>query len=192
MPDAAQDATLIREYLDGNKTSFDALVLRYTKLVYSVALHFVKQPADAEDVTQDVFIKVLRNLKRFDAQKSFKPWVLQIARNQALDWLKKKKPLLLSELESPEDMSILDALPDPQPLPDAIVQMGQDADRLSSVVRQLSATERKVIFLRYIKQFSFNEIAEELHEVMDTVKSRHRRAIAKLRKLLSTSTNSPV
>jgi RNA polymerase sigma factor (sigma-70 family) len=187
MQNTLTDADLIRAYLDGNKASFDALVLRYSQIVFSVAVHYVKDQSDAEDVVQDVFVKVLRHVKRFDLEKPFKPWILQITRNQAMDWLKKKRPVSISSLETEEGLNILEAVPDPAPLPDAVVSQIQLADEVAANVKKLSLAERKILFFRYMKDFSFREISEELDEVVDTVKSRHRRALQKLRKIRAES-----
>ncbi len=178
------DQELIAAYLAGDSAAFDVLVLRYLKLVFSVVLHYVKNVQDAEDISQDVFVKVLRNIKSFDQTKSFKPWVLQIGRNASLDWLKKKKPLLASELETEMGEGIFENIQDVAPLADEIASQHERLLELQTAMNRLSAPDRLVVQLRYLKQLSFKEIADELHEVLDTVKSRHRRALLKLRKIL--------
>ncbi len=176
------DQELVRAYLNGDRAAFDQLVLRYLKPVYSVALHYAKNQEDAEDLAQDAFVKVLRHLKKFDAQKNFKPWILQIARNTALDWLKKKKPMLLGDLETEDGESLLASIPDRAPLPDAIAQENETAGEIKRAMERLSPSDRLVLQFRYIHGLSFREIAGELHEAIDTVKSRARRALQKLRK----------
>lgn len=189
MQSSVTDAELAQAYVQGDKASFDALVLRYSQIVYSVAFHYVKDPMDAQDVVQDVFVKVLRHLKRFDVNKPFKPWILQITRNQSMDWLKKKRPVAISTLETDEDTYLLESVPDPAPLPDAVVSQIQQSREVAAQVRKLSLADRRIMFFRYVKDFSFKEIAEELGEIIDTVKSRHRRALQKLRKSNSTAPN---
>ena len=180
------DQQLIEAYLDGSVGSFDVLVRKYLKLVYSIVLRYVHDADEAQDVTQEVFVNVMRHVKKFDRTRAFKPWICQIARNRALDWLKAKRPALLSEFES-EDGSVLEQLPDPEPLADELVGVLMDADRVTRAMGQLPQNYREVLSLRYWKQMTFKEIGEELGEVMDTVKTWHRRALGILRKDLAKS-----
>jgi RNA polymerase sigma-70 factor, ECF subfamily len=175
------DQQLIEAYLDGSSGSFDVLVRRYLKLVYSIALRYVHDADEAQDVAQEVFVNVMRHIKKFDRTRAFKPWICEIARNRALDWLKMKRPALASEFEQ-EDASILEQLPDPEPLADELVSVLMDADRVNWAMGQLPRNYREVLSLRYWKQMTFKEIGEELGEVMDTVKTWHRRALGVLRK----------
>ncbi len=182
------DRELITEYIQGSKTSFDVLVLRYLKLVYSVAFHYAKNQQDAEDIAQDAFVKALQHIHSFDQEKPFKPWVLRIARNQALDWLKKKKPFLVSDLESEEEgESLLESIPDPLPLADALAVQHESSEEIARLIAGLPAEDRRLLFFRYIRGFSFKEMAGELHQVLDTVKSKHRRLLLKLRKIVPES-----
>ncbi|MEO5927413.1 MAG: sigma-70 family RNA polymerase sigma factor [Patescibacteria group bacterium] len=178
------DQELVARYLAGDKPSFDMLVARYLKLVYSVMLHYTKNAEDAEDLTQDAFVKVLKHLRRYDSAQAFKPWLMRIAKNHALDWLKKKKPVSMSELDPETQDMILNELPDPAPLQDAQLETIERARVLTVAMGELNPEQQKVLFLRYMKDFSFKEIAEELGELMNTAKSRHQRALIALKKIL--------
>jgi len=176
------DQQLVAAYLSGERRAFDILVTRYLRLVYSVTLYYAKNTADAEDLSQDVFIKTMRHLKRYDPAMAFKPWILRIARNHSLDWVKKKKPFLMSDLETEEGENLLETIVDHAPLPDELAKRRETLDELDRVLCSLSPKDRLVIQLRYLKELSFREIAGELGEALDTVKSRARRALLKLRK----------
>jgi len=151
---------------------------------------------DAEDVTQEVFVKVWRNLKKFDQQKSFKTWIFSIAKNASLDYLKKKKAIPFSEFSARggsafggenvagENM-LAETLADPAPLPQELLERAGIAQVLNKTMEKLSPKYRMVLFLRYNDHFTFREIAETLGESINTVKSRNRRALIKIRKLLS-------
>lgn len=178
------DQQLVANYLAGDKASFDLLVARYVKLVYSVMLHYTRSVEDAEDLTQDAFIKVLRHLGRYNPEQAFKPWLMRIAKNHALDWLKKKKPISMSELDLETQEFIVDSLPDPAPLQDAQFEQAQRNKVLAEAMKELQPEQQKVLFLRYVKEFSFKEIADELGELMNTAKSRHQRAALALKKIL--------
>ena len=179
------DSQLIEEYLNGHRVSFDRLVLRYLKLVYAVTLRYVKQQEDAEDLTQDVFVKVMRHLRSFDQGKSFKPWILRIARNVALDWLRVKRPMTAASIESEEDRGMIEMVRDLSPLPDAIASQKEVVSQLVETLHRLPEEDRRLLLLRYKRQLSFREMSIVLHEVIDTVKSRHRRLLMKLRKMLT-------
>ena len=176
------DQQLVAAYLAGEGRAFDILVTRYLRLVYSVTFYYAKNEAEAEDLSQDVFIKVMRHLKRFDPSMAFKPWLMRIARNHSLDWVKKKKPFLMADLETEEGEDILDTIVDCAPLPDELAKRQEALDELDHALGILSPKDRLVIQLRYLKELSFREIAEELGEALDTVKSRARRALLKIRK----------
>jgi len=85
------DSQLVQKYLSGDEESLKLLIRNYLKPVFSFVYHFVNNPAEAEDIAQDVFVKMWKNLKKFDQQKKFKTWLFAIAKNTALDYLKKKK-----------------------------------------------------------------------------------------------------
>jgi RNA polymerase sigma-70 factor (ECF subfamily) len=141
----------------------------------------------ANDVVQDVFIKVWKNIKRFDATKNFKTWLLTIAKNTALDSIKKKKAVLFSKIEEGE--TDLDAFLAPYvesvDLPDALLQRKQTKADLDRILQELSPTYRSVLLLRYTEHLKFREIAAALQEPIDTIKSKHRRALIQLRKMLA-------
>lgn len=99
------DQALIASHLKGDQNAFGVLAARYVKLVYSVVFHYAKTVQDAEDLTQDVFVKVLGAMRSFDGEKTLKPWILRIARNHALDWVKRKKPLFFEDFASEDEES---------------------------------------------------------------------------------------
>jgi len=183
------DAELISAHLAGDTAAFDVLVMRYLKLVYSVTFHYIKNTQDAEDLAQDVFIKTLRNLKKFDLEKPFKPWILRIARNHALDWIKRKKPLLLSDFEAEDGENLLQNIPDTTPLPDVQARQNEALAELQNALKKLSPNDRLILQLRYLNELSFKEISQQLGEAIDTIKSRSRRALQKARKLFETGKN---
>ena len=85
------DKQLIINYLKGDEKSLELLIQSYLKPIYSFVYRCTGNTQDAEDVTQEVFVKVWRNLKKFDQRKSFKTWIFAIAKNTAFDHLKKRK-----------------------------------------------------------------------------------------------------
>ncbi|OGF21386.1 hypothetical protein A2316_03625 [Candidatus Falkowbacteria bacterium RIFOXYB2_FULL_38_15] len=179
------DEQLLESYLNGEKEALDLLIKRYLKPIFGFVFSYIKNSEDAEEITQDAFFKAWKNLKKFDKEKSFKTWLFSIAKNTALDFLKKKKPLLFSAIEKDEkENSIIGEIPEPSPLPDEILNRADLTSELNLAMDKLSPKYREVIFLYYKEQFNFREISELLNEPLDTIKSRHRRAIIDLREIL--------
>jgi RNA polymerase sigma-70 factor (ECF subfamily) len=182
------DEILVKKYLAGDEKAFKVIVSRYLKPIYSFIYRYVGDGQDAEDVTQEAFVKVWRNLKKFDQQKSFKTWIFSIAKNTALDFLKKKKAIPFSEFENEEGENMMtETLVDPSPLPNELLDKDGMTHILASAMEKLSPKYRMVLFLRYNDHFNFREIAESLGEPLPTITSRHRRALIQLKKLLTES-----
>lgn len=169
-----------------NREAFEALVRRHMSFVYAIAYRYVQSTSDAEDVSQDVFVKVWSNLKRFDSAKSFKGWVAEITKNTCLDLQKKRRTIPFAAFTKEDGSNVLyDTLVDPSELPIALADQSIFRRVLSATVQKLSPAYQKVISLYYDSGLNFREIAIELDEPLHTVKSRHHRAISRLRELLS-------
>jgi len=180
------DEQLISDYLAGNEQSLELLIKQYLRPIYSFVFRYVGNGQEAEDITQEVFVRVWRNLKKFDQNKSFKTWIFSIAKNASLDFLKKKKAIPFSEFDTEEGGNrITDTLVDPSPLPLELLEKAGMANMLNEAMEKLSPQYRMVLFLRYNDHFNFREIAESMGEPLHTVKSRHRRALIKLKELLT-------
>ena len=164
---------------------FELQIKKYLKPVYGFALRYVGNREDAEDVTQETFIKAWKNLKKFDQQKSFKTWIFTIAKNTAIDLLKKKHSLVFSDFENNNDENYLfENLRDFASIPR---ELSEQQDIMSAIFQAMDALlpkYRMVLALRYNKHFAFREIADALGKPLNTVKSIHRRGLAMLQKLL--------
>lgn len=190
------DEQLIAEYLQGNERSLETLIQSYLKPIYGFVYRYVGQARDAEDITQEVFVKVWRHLKRFDRERSFKTWLFAIAKNAALDFLKKsraasggKKSIPFSAFDKDEDggeEALAETLVDPAPLAPELFERQDLAQTLTRAMENLSSKYREVLFLHYNDHFTFREIAEMFGEPLDTIKSRHRRALIILKRLIET------
>jgi len=184
------DEQLTTKYLKGDKKALEVLIKRYLKTIYSFVYRYVGNTSDAEDITQEVFVRAWRNLKKFNQQKSFKTWIFSIAKNASIDFLRRKKAISFSELENEEGENIFsETLIDPSPLPDKFLERKETGEILTKALEKLSLKHRLVLSLRYNDHFTFREIAEALGEPLDTVKSRHQRAILMLKKLLKVDFN---
>jgi len=162
------DQQLMAAYLAGDNEALEILIKNYLKPIYNFVYRYIGNVQGAEDITQETFIKVWQNLKKFDQNKKFKTWIFQIAKNTCFDFLKKKKLILVSDFHNFQ-MAV-------NPAPCAV--------EINSLLEQLPLKYRLILFLRYNDHFTFREIAETLGEPLNTIKSRHRRALIMLKKLL--------
>ena len=175
------DKILIEKYFQGDEKSLEILIQNYLKLVYSFVYRYVGNAGDAEDITQEVFVKAWRHLKRFDQSKSFKTWVFSIAKNTSFDFLKKKRAMQFSDLERDEN-TLAERFIDSSPLPNELLERKDIIGALAKAINKLLPKYRKVLLFRHNNNLTFREIAESLGEPLNTVKSRHRRALIILKK----------
>ncbi|MFH1145833.1 MAG: RNA polymerase sigma factor [bacterium] len=185
MEQSLSDKQLINAYLEGDRKSLELLIQRHLLAVYRFAYQYVGNKQDAEDIVQDTFVKVWKHLKRFDVNQPFKPWLYRIAKNTAFDFLKKKKTIPFSMFEDEEGNNVvLDTLVDGSPLPDQIIERKEMSSYLNSLLEQLAPIYRQVMEQYYNCQLTFQEIADKERESINTIKSRHRRALLLLRQML--------
>lgn len=186
------DNQLAADYLRGDAGALEILIKRHLRPLYGFICRYVRSASDAEDITQEVFVRVWRHLKKFDQGKSFKTWIFSIAKNACVDWLRKRKTAVLAAFGDEDgEGAALDSLADPAPLPDELLQRRDLADALSAVLAGLPPDYRMVVLLYYHEQFNFREISEIIGEPLNTVKSRHRRALILLKKHLTGAQNAP-
>ncbi len=178
------DHELVTTYLQGDESALPALVARHLKPVLNFVYRLVGNRADAEDITQETFFKAWKSLKKYNKDKSFKTWIFTIARNTAIDALRKRKEVVFSQFDTDGGNVLIDTLPDPEPLPDELFARIGDAENIDRVLKELSSAAREVIVLRYHEDLTFDEIGRILGKPLHTVKSQHRRALLALKKLL--------
>ncbi len=131
----------------------------------------------------------MENIRRYKKGRPFKPWLFAIARNTALDFLKKKRPHSFSSLEGEDgDVSFADTLEDSEPLPTEIFERAESKEKLERLLDEIHPDHRSVLTLYYHEELTFEEIAEALDRPMNTVKSWHRRALIKIRNLMHQKT----
>lgn len=195
--DNYSDEQLVARYLKGEEKALEALIAKYLKPVYRFVFRYLGNATEAEDVVQEVFLRVWRNIKKFNPrrsrfanlrerqQKSFKTWIFAIAKNASLDFLKKRKAALFSDFDNEDESNaIIDSLVDPAPLASDIFERKDLADLLESALERLSADHRSVIILHHDSGLTFQEIADASGESLNTVKSRYRRGLLSLREIL--------
>ena len=178
------DKQLVSLYLKGDRAALDALIARYMDHVYNFVFKYVHGQAEAEDVTQDVFVKVWKHIGSFNPEFHFKTWLFTIAKRTALDAIKKKGLVPFASLESDDQPNFAESLVDDKPLTDELVARIGDVAMVKLAVGKLDKKYSTVLRMYYNDGLNFREIGEKLRESIDTVKTRHRRAILYLREIL--------
>jgi RNA polymerase sigma-70 factor (ECF subfamily) len=159
------DKQLVSQTLQGNYDAFRKLLERYQDMVYGVAYSYLRNFHDAQDLAQEVFLKVYHKLAAYDRKHAFSSWLYVIAKRAALDWLKAHQRI-------PESEAITEDLPDRTPGPDALVQSQEIEHQLNAALAHLSEVNRETFCLYYVNGYSINEISQFLSIPTGTVKRR--------------------
>lgn len=161
---------------------FDILYQKYHQDLYRFLFYMVKNKELAEDLVQEVYIRVLKAYDRFEGKSSEKTWLFSIAKNVAIDHFRKQKgwkQWLLEKL----DFSAAQVR-DQMPLPEELAQQKETIQRMYECLDQCTVDQKMVIILRYIHELSISETAEVLSWTESKVKTTQHRAIKALKKLM--------
>jgi len=178
------DEELMAAYLDGDEESFRRLVECHLKPVYNFVYRISGNLVDAEDITQETFVKVWKNAKKYRAGESFRAWLYTIARRTAIDWLRKRRNVAFSAFEDADgENPFLTALADVGPRPDELAVRAECGQSVEKALAGLSSDQRVILDMRFKDGLTFEEMGEALGKPMNTVKSQCRRGLAALRRL---------
>ncbi len=177
------DQTLIARTLHGELNAFEQLVQRHRDVVFRVAARIVG-PDDAEDVSQDAFLRAYHRLDRFKATAPFRSWLLQITQNTALDTLARRRRHPVPALAEPDGSADVDPLRQPA----SALERRERQLRLELKLRAMRIDYRSLLVLRDLEQLPYEEIAQILDVPVGTVKGRLHRARAELINLLRNNT----
>jgi RNA polymerase sigma-70 factor (ECF subfamily) len=181
----SSDSDLIEAARRDNEIAFKILVTRYLPSVYNFCVRYTGSPSDADDATQEAFLKAWRHLGRFNPEKSFKTWLFAIAKNSATDIMRKRRSVTFSQFDTSDDSNALvDTLADPEPLPEELFTQASLATDVRAALSHLKPGDQTILELRYVEELSFEEISKILRMSPNTVRSQHRRALIALRKIL--------
>ena len=165
----------------GNDDAFTQLVETYQKPVYNLCYRMLGEPELAEDAAQETFLRAYQNLHRYDSSRSFATWILSIAAHYCIDRLRKKKFSVFSMDVEDEDGTPFEVADPASPDPEVESVSREDRDRLHILLKDLDATDRAAVVMRYWYDYSEIEIAQSLKLTVSAVKSRlhrSRRALA--------------
>jgi len=165
------DYDLIRGIKSGDADALELLVRRWYPRIFGYVQKTLGNEQDAYDITQEIFLSVIQNIKAIYPWSRFKSWIFTIAHNKCLDFLRLRRPVAATD--------IFDAdIPDPSPLPDDLIESSLSVE---SALSMLSTPQRETVVLHYMYQFTAKEIAHMTHTPLPTVKSR----ITSAKRLLS-------
>jgi len=182
-----KDSLVIARARRGEEAAFAELLRRYRAPVFNLCLRMLKNRDDAEDVAQDVFIKVFAMLERYDERYAFRSWLFKIAANQCIDFIRKNRVKLL-RLDEPvhyKGEEIERQLPDDAPRPDETLNRQEVGSVLREITDELPPHYRAMIVLRHQEQLSYEEIAQMMDLPLGTVKARIHRARALMKDKLT-------
>lgn len=168
---------------EGKELIIEDIVKDYLGLVYSFVFRLTGEREEASDITQEVFVKVWKNLKKYKSEYNLKNWILTIARNTAVDWLRKKRPLVFSKLDQEGEegkKEFAENLEDPNLLQDEIFAQKDLKEKLGEIINTLPFNWREVLLLHLEEELTFEEISKLVGRPMNTVKSQYRRALMSL------------
>ncbi len=186
--EVAMDRVLVDRFKNGDAAAFDEMVSRYWDRIYSMVNQLLRNSEDAEEVTQDAFIRAHRGLVNFRGESAFSTWLFQIATNLARNrywyWWRRKKDKSVSldaPLRSDSETTLGEVIAAEVETPDDITVNREFVTRIASGMERLGAKHREILILRNVKNQTYEEIAGILGISVGTVKSRIARARESLR-----------
>ncbi len=178
------DTDLISRAAGGDPSAFQALVERHRSMVYRVAYQFAGNHHDAEDIAQDVFIKVYRSLDRFRQDAQLTSWMYRIAMNACIDHRRRQRSAMAAPFGDEAEQRMLNT-PEDTPGPEDRAYAGELGQVLESEIGRLPSGQRVVFVMRHHQGMKLCEIAEALGLAEGTVKRQLHAAVHRLRQALT-------
>jgi RNA polymerase sigma-70 factor (ECF subfamily) len=186
--EVALDRMLIDRFRQGDQSAFEQMVTRYWDRIYTMVNQLLRNPQDAEEVTQDAFIRAHRGLVNFRGESAFSTWLYQIATNLARNrywyWWRRRRDQTISfdqPIGTENETTLAEVFPAELETPEDAAVTQEFVNRVAECMGKLSPKHREILVLRNVKNLSYEEIAEILAISVGTVKSRIARARESLR-----------
>jgi RNA polymerase sigma-70 factor, ECF subfamily len=191
LEDAHVAALLVRRCVAGDVAAWEEIVQRYHRRIYNLCYRFAGSADDAQDLTQEVFIRMYRTLNSYDVGRgAFTTWITTLTRNLLVDHFRKTKNDRLTDSldatasDHEDAMPLGERIPDGGPAPDSGVQSREAKETVHEALQKLSPELREAVILRDLQDMDYREIATVLKVPEGTVKSRINRGRAELARLL--------
>jgi len=180
-----KDKDLIIRYLDGNEKAFETLLTRHRNKIYTSIYLFVKDSDLAEDIFQDVFIKIIDTLRKgkYNHEGKFLQWAMRISYNMCVDHFRRAKRR--TKVSSTETFDIFDVLETHEDNMETTIIKSQMHKKVRQLVDQLPPEQREVVILRHYADMSFKEISQLTRVSINTALGRMRYALINMRKMVS-------
>lgn len=179
-----KDSELISQYRNGSEVAFERLVDKYKTKVYTTILMIVKEQGVAEDLLQDVFVKVVQTLNsdRYNEEGKFQPWLMRIAHNLAIDHFRKMKryPTVVME----DGSNVFNTMHFAEQNVEDMKVRDETYELVRQLIDELPESQKQVLIMRHYMDLSFQEIAEQTGVSINTALGRMRYALINLRKKL--------
>lgn len=185
MSDQESDESLMQRYRDGDAAAFDELYRRHRPGLYRYFLRHCGSAPLAEELYQDVWIKLIRARERYEVKAKFTTYLYHMAHNRLIDYYRRKRPELSNSFTDDEGEPLWEQMPeDAAHEPDRVTERRFQMDELKQAIEALPEAQKEAFLMREETGLSLDEIAEATGVNRETAKSRLRYAVAKLRKSL--------
>ncbi|WP_321575647.1 RNA polymerase sigma factor SigW [Paenibacillus guangzhouensis] len=170
----------------GDQRAFAEIVELYKDKIFHLAYRMLNNRHEAEDVVQDTFLRVYKNLDRYDENQKFSTWIYRIGTNLCIDRLRKRKPTysLDAEMNDQEGVDGYSILPSDDRTPESELLLSETQQLIRQAIESLPAKYKTVMVLRYLQDLSLQEISDVLDMPVTTIKTRVHRGREYLRKKL--------
>lgn len=174
---AQKDYVLVQQATRGDQKAYAELMGRYRDAIYYMLLKMVNNASDAEDLTIEAFGKAFKNIQQYTPNYAFSTWLFKIATNNCIDFIRKRKATTVSLDQNDDDPDkVTPDIQAPNLDPEEEMIKEQKQKMMREIVSKLKPRYRKLIELRYFKEYSYEEIADELELPIGTVKAQLFRA----------------
>ncbi len=178
------DREIISLYINGRESALDIIITRHRRRIFGFILSKIKDKDTAEDIFQDVFIKIINSIKKgkYNEEGKFIVWAMTITHNLIMDYFRKKKKTRF--LKPTDEFDIFDVLSDGALNSEQQMVRSQIIDDLNRLIEELPASQKEVLKLRYYSNMSFKDIAEKCDISINTALGRMRYALINIRKVI--------
>lgn len=176
------DDELVQSFLKGEESAFNELYRAYEKPLYSFILRYTGNRNAAEDLVQQVWMKVIKALPKYDERSKFGSWLFSIAHHCCIDAVRKKNP---KQIEAFDNTPVLDKLPGEKPNPEEELIQFEERGLLEKAIQMLPKEQKEVLLMRIYSDLPFKEISAVLNAPLNTILGRMHYAMKNLRQTIT-------
>lgn len=193
--DIKEEEKIIKQLKNGDFSNYDKIVDSYKNRVFGMAYKFTNDYDETQDLAQEVFLKIYRQIKNFRGDSKLSTWIYRISVNTCLDWKKKKqriKSINFSNMVNEENKDQTIDIKDDSPMPDEIILQDEDQKIVHDLIYQLSDKYKTVLIMYHFNEMSYEDIANSLNIPQRTVETRLYRARRMLKDKISKMSSQEV